>query len=271
MQSTHFHRSLLPVVPVFAALVLCGIQSVSAQPEFESEPINYSTAPTNDPVAKLQKLLDSGERELIFDEEHGYLPAVLDALNVPPSSQMLVFSQTSFQLRRIRPTRPRAIYFGDDMYVGWVQDGDVVEISAVDPQQGAVFYALEQREVAEPRFVRDRGQCTSCHASSRTQGVPGHLVRSVFPDINGRPLLGSGSYVTDHRSPFEKRWGGWYVSGYHGAMRHMGNAIARDRANPENLDREAAANVTDLSQIVNVEPTPIVDRRVTCPPCPSAI
>jgi len=235
-------------------LVAFTSERVAAQIEFEAEPVNYNTAQTNDPVVKLQKLLDSGELKLMHDEHYGYLPSVLDALNVPKSSQMLVFSQTSFQLRRIAPSHPRAVYFGDDTYVGWVQDGDVLEMSTVDPQQGAIFYTLDQTEASKPRFIRDRGQCITCHASSRTQAVPGHLVRSVFPDDNGRPLLGSGTYVTDHRSPFEQRWGGWYVSGTHGTMRHMGNAIARDRQNPEDLDREAAANVTDLSTLVNVKP-----------------
>lgn len=235
-------------------LILFSGEYAAAQIEFESEPVNYNTAVTNDPVVKLQKLLDSGELTLKYDEHYGYLPSVLDALNVPKSSQMLVFSQTSFQLRRIAPSHPRAIYFGDDTYVGWVQDGDVLEMSTVDPQQGAIFYTLDQTEASKPRFIRDRGQCITCHASSRTQAVPGHLVRSVFPDDNGRPLLGSGTYVTDHRSPFEHRWGGWYVSGTHGAMRHMGNAIARDRQNPEDLDREAAANLTDLTKLVNVKP-----------------
>jgi len=37
-----------------------------------------------------------------------------------------VFSQTSFQLRKISPQRPRAIYFNDDVYVGWVRGGGVV-------------------------------------------------------------------------------------------------------------------------------------------------
>ncbi|MEO8495737.1 MAG: hypothetical protein ABI614_11745 [Planctomycetota bacterium] len=236
------------------SLLLLSCDRVAAQIEFESAPINYDTAPTNDPIVELQKRLNAGELKLAHDEHYGYLPAVLDALNVPPSSQMLVFSQTSFQLRRIAPSHPRAVYFSDNTNVGWVQDGDVLEMSTVDPQQGAIFYTLDQAQDPQPRFLRDRGQCITCHASSRTQGVPGHLVRSVFPDANGRPLLGSGTYVTDHRSPFDRRWGGWYVSGTHGTMRHMGNAIAQDRRNPEDLDREAGANVTDLSKLVNVQP-----------------
>jgi len=247
-------RQVIVWCSVCLPLFLASGGRVAAQIEFESEPVNYNTAPTNDPILKLQKLLDSGELKLTHDEHYGYLPSVLDALKISKSSQMLVFSQTSFQLRRIAPSHPRAVYFSDDTYVGWVQDGEVLEMSTVDPRQGAIFYTLDQNEEPEPRFVRDRGQCITCHASSRTQGVPGHLVRSVFPDISGRPLLGSGTFVTDHRSPFDKRWGGWYVSGTHGTMRHMGNAIAQDRRNPEDLDREAGANVTDLSKLVNVEP-----------------
>ena len=133
-ESTRHHRlrGLLCLL-----LVVLGVQQASAQLEFESAPINYQKAPTNDPIARLQKRMNSGEVTLKFDRHHGYLPAVLDALNIPVSSQMLVFSQTSFQLRRITPTRPRAVYFSDDMYIGWVQYGDVVEVSAVDPTTGS--------------------------------------------------------------------------------------------------------------------------------------
>ncbi len=237
-----------------ALLILLLPTLAWAQVEFEREPINYYQHPVTDPIARLQKALDAGKIKLEYDEERGYLPALLRALEIPQSSQMLVFSKTSFQLRKISPLRPRAIYFSDDVYIGWVQRGDVIEITAVDPQLGAVFYTLDQEKTDTPRFVRDRGQCTTCHALSRTQGVPGHLVRSVYPDRAGQPLLGSGTFTTDHRSPFEERWGGWYVSGTHGAMRHMGNVMVQDRNRPEALDREAGANVTDLQPLVNTSP-----------------
>jgi hypothetical protein len=227
--------------------------SAQAQIEFERAPIDYHGA-TNDPVAKLQSRLDAGEAALDYDDEHGYLPAVLRLLDIPESSQMLVASKTSFQLRRISPQRPRAVYFNDENYVGWVQQGDVVELSSVDPQQGAIFYTLSQEQTDTPRFVRDKGQCLTCHASSRTQGVPGHLVRSVYLDRDGQPQLGSGTFTTDHRSPFAERWGGWYVSGTHGAMRHMGNVVSSDRAKPEEIHRESGANVTDLSALLDVRP-----------------
>jgi hypothetical protein len=138
--------------------------NVFGQLPFESAPIDYEHAPTNDPVTRLQQQIATGKVKLNFDEKHGYLPAVLRELGVPLSSQMLVFSQTSFQLRKISPDRPRAIYFNDDVYLGYVQFGDVMEISTVDPNLGAVFYTLEQKQTDKPQFVRDKGQCISCHA-----------------------------------------------------------------------------------------------------------
>ncbi|REJ76533.1 MAG: hypothetical protein DWQ34_05260 [Planctomycetota bacterium] len=234
--------------------LLVAARTAQAQLNFESEPINYETAPTTNRVASLQQAIDDGAATLEWDEEHGYLRSVLEHLDVPVSSQMLVFSKTSFQQRRITSRRPRAIYFNDDVYVGWVQRGDVVEVSTVDNNLGGVFYTLNQEETETPRFVRDRGQCLTCHASSRTAGVPGHLVRSVYADRSGQPFFGSGTFTTDHRSPFKERWGGWYVTGSHGKQRHMGN-VALDRSDaPEAMDREAGANISDLSELLDVSP-----------------
>ena len=184
----HFFAALFGLILFVILLLLATGPTASGQLEFESEPINYETAPVNDRVHQLQQRIERGEVELEYDKQHGYLKSVLDHLGVPVSSQMLVFSKTSFQLRRIAPRRPRAVYFNDDVYVGWVQGGDVVEISSADPQQGAIFYTLKQEPAEQPKFVRDRGQCISCHASSRTLGVPGHLVRSVYSDRGGQPL-----------------------------------------------------------------------------------
>lgn len=228
--------------------------SVSAQLEFERAPINYTDAPVLDPIAQLQERIDRGEVKLEYHPTRGFLDDLLVQLEVPAESQALVFSKTSFQLRRIEPRKPRAVYFSDDVYLGFVQNGDVVEAMAVDPLLGPIFYTLEQNASEPPKFVRDRGQCLTCHASSRTQGVPGSLVRSVFVDRGGQPLLGSGTFTTDHRSPFDERWGGWYVSGTHGETRHMGNGCVANPKESESLDREAGANVVDLSTIVRVEP-----------------
>lgn len=246
-------RSSTCIVPfAFLLMLMVQVEPVQGQTDFEREPINYATAPTKDPVAELQKKLDEGRAQLRYDQEHGYLPSVLELLEIQPSSQVLVASKTSFQLRQISPRRPRALYFNDHSYVGWVQQGDVVEVMSTDPSQGQIFYTLSQDPDEEPRFVRDRGQCISCHASSRTQGVPGGLVRSAYVAKSGQPRYGSGTFNIDHTSPFSQRWGGWYVTGTHGKMRHMGNVFSTDAKDPEKLDIEAGANVTSLADLFDV-------------------
>ncbi|MDM4014909.1 hypothetical protein [Roseiconus lacunae] len=224
---------------------VCQSHAMAQRVTYEREPIDYLNAKVNDRVAQLESRLQSGDVKLNYDPQYGYLKSLLKELEVPLSSQSLVFSKTSLQLSKISPRRPRALYFNDDVYVGYCQRGDAIEIAATDAKQGATFYTLEQDAEKRPRFVRDKGGCLSCHASSRTQGIPGYLVRSVFPDAAGRPKLGSGTFTTDHTSPFEERWGGWYVTGSHGEMRHMGNTICK--GDETTFDRDAGAGVLDLS------------------------
>ncbi len=212
--------------------------------------IGYSKGPADDAITRLEAKIKSGEVKLAFDREgKGYLPAALQALGVPVESQVLVFSKTSFQAPKISPRMPRALYFNDEVAVGWVRGGDVMEFAAVDPRQGVVFYTLDQEEQGTPRFERN-DTCLQCHQSGSTVGVPGFVVRSVYPNADGMPLLQAGSFVTDHRSPFKERWGGWYVTGSHGGMRHMGNAIARGDERVE-LDQENSQNVTELGTRVD--------------------
>jgi len=214
--------------------------------------IQYNTAAVTNRVAGLQQRLREGTVPLKFDGRHGYLNAVLKALNVPVSSQVLVYSKTSFQAPRISPRIPRALYFTDDVFVGWVPGGDVLEIASVDPRQGVVFYTMDQEAGPKPRIDR-RDECLQCHASGGTLGVPGLVVRSVYVEQSGMPLFHAGGFVTDHRSPLSQRWGGWYVTGTHGSQRHMGNVFAEDRDHPDDLDRERGANVTDLKGRIDIE------------------
>jgi hypothetical protein len=222
----------------------------------EDDAIRYPTVTRNDPVGRLQTRLERGEARLEWKEPNGYLLSVLENLGIPVSSQTLVFSKTSFQQNLIAPSTPRALYFNDDVYIGWVKHGDVVEVSAVDPDKGGIFYTLDQRPVEKPKFIR-HDECLQCHASPKTLGVPGHLVRSVFPDRDGFPQLNGGSFHTDHSSPFPERFGGWFITGTHGEARHMGNAIVPDKEKPDQIDREAGANLkglgerTDLSMYVS--------------------
>ncbi len=237
-----------------SALLALSSREVDAQFDFEKPPINYGEVESHDRVAKLATAIDKGDVQLEYDAAHGWLPDVLKHLEVSELSQVLVFSKTSLQLHKISPRTPRALYFNDEVYVGWCQQGDVVELAATDPELGAVFYTMDQDSDAPPRITRDRGQCLTCHATTRTQSVPGYLIRSVHPDINGRPRTGTRTYVTDHASPFEQRWGGWYVTGSHGEMRHLGNVRASNRNDPEAMDVDAGANQLNLDKLIDTTP-----------------
>jgi hypothetical protein len=218
--------------------------------EFEREPILYSQSQPDNRVSRLFAEITAGKKQLEFAGEQGYLPALLAALDVPTSSQMLVFSKTSLQRHCISPRTPRAIYFTDDVYVGYCQNGDVLEISVADPQLGAVFYTLDQEQLERPALQRQTDNCLICHGSSQTKEVPGHVVRSVFTDAGGYPVLSAGTYRIDHTSPLSKRWGGWYVTGTHGAERHLGNLIVRGKVVPEEVDNSAGQNRTSLEGLV---------------------
>jgi hypothetical protein len=236
-----------PTHTLTAALVLllaAGLCLPAA--DLDADPIRYSTAPAVNAVSRLQERLAAGQATLAHDKKHGYLKGLLKALAVPESSQVLVFSKTSLQRHRISPVRPRALYFNDDVYVGYCQSGDIVELSAADPNLGTVFYALDQKNAARATITRQGEQCLLCHGSSQNEGLPGLLVRSVYPDARGLPVLSAGSHRTDHTSPLRERWGGWYVTGTSGRQTHLGNLTVAERTRPEEVDNRAGVNVTDL-------------------------
>lgn len=245
---------LSQILQFFAAVVmLFPVTELWSQDEFERAPILYSESTPDNCISRLQQQLDDGEVTLSYDGDKSYLPSLLRVLNVPIESQMLVFSKTSLQMRRISPRTPRALYFNDDVYVGFCQSGDVLEISAVDPQLGTVFYTLNQDQNEKPQFQRRTDNCLVCHSSSRTEGVPGHLVRSLYVDDSGQPMLSAGSRIVDHTTPIEQRWGGWYVTGTHGPQKHLGNLVVRGRDVQEPVDNSAGQNVTELTDRLNVD------------------
>jgi hypothetical protein len=214
---------------------------------FSDAPINYRSNDLNDPIARLQKRLDAGETKLDFDDRQGYLRSVLTQLNIPISSQTLVFSKTSFQYKKISPQTPRALYFNDDVYIGFVHDGKAIEVVSFDPVQGAIFYLLDAHKADKPVFQRAELDCTQCHIATATRGVPGVLLRSIFPSSTGTQVMKSTSFVTSQESPLKDRWGGWYVTGTSGRQQHMGNVIVEDRDHPEQLNRAAGTNLTHLN------------------------
>src|SRR5689334_5360124 len=123
--------SFVVVISALTAGYVTGGFSGSDIVPLEHEAIQYSTAPVNDPVARLGLKIARGEVKLEFEENGmGHLRSLLKHLGVNIDSQVLVFSKTSFQAPRIFPRMPRALYFNDDVAVGWVRGGDVLELAA---------------------------------------------------------------------------------------------------------------------------------------------
>ena len=232
---------LLPQTEIAAG----DFQGSTHMTSFDEGSQNYSKAKGEDAITQLQQLIASNQTTLHFSEEHGYLDSVLTRLKIPKSSQVLVFSRTSLQRERISPTTPRALYFNDDVYLGFIPGSPLLEISTADPRLGAVFYTLDQHAEAKPKFIR-QDQCLDCHASARSMGVPGHLLRSLKTDANGNPELISGISEVNHRTPIEDRWGGWFVTGKHGDQPHRGNLIGEAAFAKQEKTPNYLGNITDL-------------------------
>lgn len=184
--------------------------------------IDYLHAPLNDPVSTFARDIEQGAALLKFDAATGYLISVLDHLNVPVESQVLVYSQTSQQGPMIGRANPRAIYFNDSVAVGWVRGGPLLELASHDPRRGVVFYRLDQRDAARPRVERSP-ECLRCHISWDTLAVPGMMVLSTGPDDAAGYATGG---VVDVRDPIASRWGSWYVTGRAIPPQHLGTAIS---------------------------------------------
>ena len=232
------------------ALMAEDFQGASHTMAYEDPPINYSAQKPNDRIARLQAQIASGEVKLKWDEQFGWLPALLNELKIPKSSQMLVFSQTSLQRREINPRNPRALYYNDDVYLGYIPNAPMMEVSAVDPELGGIFYSLDQDKAEKPTFVRNQ-DCLQCHVSGRAMGVPGHFVRSLHTDGGGEIMAGTDTGEVDQCTPLADRWGGWYVTGQSGAQTHLGNLVGASAFERQASEPGFRRNIADLTQLID--------------------
>jgi len=247
-----FHQMMI----AFIAIMLLQSPFLEAAPlNFEGAPVNYSAATPQNVITQLQRELDAGEKTWTYADDFGYLLPLLKDLKIPVSSQMLPFSKTSLQRHLIGPDRPRALYFNDDAYVGYVQDG-MLELMVTDAALGMVFYTLKQTPT-KPQIQRQVASCMTCHVSTRTKNIPGLLVRSMFVDPVGLPVLSEGSFRTDHTSPLSQRWGGWYVTGTHGKTAHMGNFhLPSSKRQKKPIENKTGLNIKDLSPLTPIAKYP---------------
>lgn len=215
--------------------------------------IAYSSAATKNRVWRMQQQLNSGELKLAWEPKFGYLRSLLKALDIDADTQTLVFSRTSLQIEHIDARTPRAVYFNDDTYVGYVHDTPLIELTVIDSEKGAVFYAFDNRQSFTTISVeREGGRCLSCHDtySMMGGGVPRVMVMSAPVDVAADTRTYSSADEIDDRTPVSQRWGGWYVTGRTGTQSHFGNLPLREERAGERL-RELQGKRMDLADLGN--------------------
>jgi hypothetical protein len=182
--------------------------------DFKNQIHRYHQITPRDPFSKFMEKVEKGVVMLNYKSDHAYLNSLLKELGISPYSQLLVYSTTSLQLSRISPRNPRAIYFSDDIYVGYVPGGQI-EIIGIDPQLGAIPYIFnlpQAQDTTHPKIYRSK-RCMNCHASKEMGGAPGLLVGSVIPGPGGGTIDAFRRNIFGHDIPFAKRFGGWHITG----------------------------------------------------------
>jgi hypothetical protein len=222
--------------------------------EGQESVIHYdSNQDLKDPVALLQRRIENREVKLKFEKNRGYLKSLLGALQVPRSSQSLVFSKTSSQADWTSPRTPRAIYFNDNVYVGWTPDAPQIDLISMDPNKGPIFYVLSQKPQSSQVFTRQT-DCRLCHQGGKTMFWPGLVAKSVHTTAEGKPVSREVAFSLGHETPISFRWGGWYVTGaLQGTENksHLGNIFTADPDRPSQRDRSLGGDVKNLQGTID--------------------
>ncbi len=242
------------------ALTFCGT-TLHAQTAYDKEypEIGYGkVAPQDNFSQRMQALADEGKVLDFEGDGSGFLKSLLTALEIDPASQVLVFSKTSLKQRFISPEMPRSLFFNDEVYVGFVPGSRTLEVGAMDPQLGPVFFDFSQEPEANPRFEQETSRCLRCHDSySMTGGgVPRFLLNSVVAGADGNLVSHELSEITDTSTPLDKRWGGWYVTSKPGAPQHRGNLIVTDVSVVANPHLVGPGSTETLDQFVDLKAYP---------------
>ncbi len=230
-----FHRALLAFLILHASVIVLYAAPTPVTPLREA-PHSYFQQQPSDEFSRLIPRIASGEVQLDATSEQSYLLSLLRELRVPVSSQLLVFSATSLQSALVHASNPRALYFNDEIYVGYVPGGRL-EIAAIDPTLGPVFQILTPSANGAPQVVRS-DKCMNCHAGRTTRGVPGLFAESVIAmEQSGASLEGFRREQVGHTIPLKDRLGGWHVTGAHEHGEHLGNLLGENT--PKGVERFA--------------------------------
>lgn len=210
-----------------AALLLLAVRPFAA-----ADPIGiyaprhgYDTQLPQDRFSRFEAEWKAGRQQLDASGELPFLRSLLAALEVPVSSQMLVFTATSLQKGRISARNPRALYFNDDTYVGFVPGGQI-EVVSLDPALGGIFYILDRLQPGRPPRAQRSDDCLNCHAPRHLDNVPGLVIESVVPGLTGGGEMAFRREQSGHGIALGDRFGGWHVTGGGPALpRHWGDLL----------------------------------------------
>lgn len=249
--------ALRPLLSLLAGSLLLA-PAAQAQLRYDSEypVIGYGKTAPQDAFSKAMQELTASGATLRHDAGgRGYLDALLQLLNIDPSSQVLVWSKTSLKQRFIQPSNPRSLFFNDEVYVGFVPGSSTLEIGAMDPKLGPVFFDLAQNPEAPQPFKQETSRCLRCHDtySMTGGGVPRFMLQSVLAGSDGSIVSHEISEITDTSTPFARRFGGWYVTGTHGTMQTMANYIISSADLIRQPDFASTGNKTSLDEYVNLD------------------
>lgn len=220
------HRARLQIS--LAAIIACAASlhaEEAKEIKFSDPPHGYYTRTPEDAFSKWLRQFKDGKSQLDTNSEKARLLSLLKALDVPVTSQLLVYSATSLQAGLIRPSNPRALYFNDEVYVGFVPGGKL-EIAAIDPELGPIFSVVNNsfRSGGPPDIIRTE-RCMNCHAGNVSWRLPGFTAESVIPMNSGGSLDGFRRDIVGHTIPIADRFGGWHVTGAYEKGDHHGNVI----------------------------------------------
>mgnify|MGYP003663715306 CR=1 FL=1 len=236
------------------------------------EPVDYFGMESHDAVSELQKRLESGTVGLSAHNRFGYLLSVAELLDVPLESQLLVYSKTARAPALVNPATPRAVFFNDEVSVAWIPGARELELTAIDPVKGVICYTLSQPLDASPEepataktdgkatpLFQRRNGCLACHSARSSLEVPGLLLRAFETDKTGKPIMGFSR--VSHDMTYERRWGGWYVTGAPLSVIHRGNLARQSEDTDQQRPPVSASTLSDLSQKLdeNAYPYPASD------------
>lgn len=254
-------------------LAASGAETVPARPGIYDPLHEYETRAVNDRFSRFLGEWEAGQKaQLDVSSDQAFLRSLLKELEVPVSSQMLVFTATSLQKGLISARNPRAIYFNDDTYVGFVPRGRI-EVISLDPELGGIFYIFDRlRPDQRPLVRRVTTECVNCHSPRHMDHVPGLVIESVVPGLTGGGERAFRRELSGHAIPIADRFGGWHLTGTGEAMPHTWanmllirkNGEANEVPNPpgerSDLSRYPLATSDLLAQLLHEHQVGFVNR-----------